>query len=211
MYLEERFKRKKRAVTELKAKSFTVQIDENTGALKSVTINGRTHRFQQTFKWYKPAFKKQGESNSNPWLFCPDGMAKDVGQHKLVSIQTSGGIHELNQQFSDYVKQSVRTFENEDYIELDWTVGPIPRDGTGQEIVSHFETDFKTNNVFYTDSNGRQTLKRLFDANRKGCENNVIAGNWYPIFSRIAIRDETQGIFLQVTNFFQLCQFSGKI
>ena len=195
MSLEERFARRKREVPELKGKSFTVQIDENTGALKSVTVNGQTHKFQQTFKWYKPALKKQGESDSNPWLFCPDGTAKDIGQHKLVSRQTSGGVHELNQQFSDYVKQSVRTFENEDYIELDWTVGPIPRDGTGQEIVSHFETDFKTNNVFYTDANGRQTIKRRFDANRMSCESNVIAGNWYPIFSRIAIRDETQGIF----------------
>jgi hypothetical protein len=158
-----------------------------------VTVNGQKHRLQQTFKWYKPIAHRQGVQDSSPYHFCPDGNAQEFSQKKLISSHSSAGIHEVNQQFSDYVKQTVRTYEDEDYIELDWTVGPIPNDGIGKEIVSHFETDLKTN-VFYTDANGRQTMRRQFNANRKGCTNNVISGNWFPIYSRISMKDQNKGL-----------------
>lgn len=35
------------------------------------------------------------------------------------------------------------------------------RDGIGKEVVSKFTTNFKTDGAFYTDSNGRQLLKRV--------------------------------------------------
>ena len=76
---------------------------------------------------------------------------------------------------------------------LSWTgpVGPIPdNDGQGKEIITRFESDLKTNGVFYTDANGRQTIRRHFDNNRKGCTNNVITGNWYPVYTRIQVKDE---------------------
>ena len=35
-------------------------------------------------------------------------------------------------------------------------------DNQGKEVISKIVTDLKTNNVFYTDSNGRELLKRKF-------------------------------------------------
>ena len=178
----------------MKGKSFTLEVDDSTGALNSITVNGKTHKLHQSFKWYKSVGGQNGLEDSGSYQFCPDGNAHDFGQQKLLSKHTSGVVHEVNQQFSDYIKQTVRTYEDEDYIEFDWTVGPIPiGDGIGKEIITRFETDFKTDNIFYTDANGRQTIKRKFDTNRKGCTNNVISGNWYPIYSRIGIKDEKEG------------------
>lgn len=41
-------------------------------------------------------------------------------------------------------------------------VGPIPIDnGIGKELVTQIQTDIKSNKTFYTDSNGRDFLKRV--------------------------------------------------
>lgn len=37
----------------------------------------------------------------------------------------------------------------------------ISRDGIGKEVISKFSTDMETAGTFYTDSNGRQLLKRV--------------------------------------------------
>jgi lysosomal alpha-mannosidase len=43
-------------------------------------------------------------------------------------------------------------------------VGPIPIvNGVGKEIVTRFETDLKNEKVFFTDANGRQIVKRMFN------------------------------------------------
>lgn len=42
-------------------------------------------------------------------------------------------------------------------------IGPIPADdGIGKEIVTQITTGMKTNRTFYTDSNGRDFIKRVF-------------------------------------------------
>ena len=146
-----RVHRQKREVIQMsKGNSFTLNVDENTGALNSILVNGKTHKLHQSFKWYESRAGQKGLEDSGSYNFCPDGAARDFGQQKLLSKHTSGGVHEVNQQFSDYIKQTVRTYEDEDYIEFDWTVGPIPiSDGIGKEIITRFETDLKTDNMFY--------------------------------------------------------------
>ena len=49
--------------------------------------------------------------------------------------------------------QVTRVYYEKFYIEVEWTVGPIPLDH-GREIISRYETSLDTNNTFYTDSNG---------------------------------------------------------
>jgi lysosomal alpha-mannosidase len=78
---------------------------------------------------------------------------------------SSCSVHEIHQQFSDYIIQTVRTWEDEDYVEFGWIVGPIPIvNGVGKEIVTRFETNLKNEKVLYTDANGRQMVKRMFNA-----------------------------------------------
>lgn len=70
----------------------------------------------------------------------------------------------------------------------------------GQEIISKFETNFRTNGTFFTDSNGRETIRRLrdhrptwtLDASEK------VASNYYPITSWIFIRDYEMDLQLTV-------------
>ncbi|CAG2112070.1 unnamed protein product, partial [Medioppia subpectinata] len=71
-----------------------------------------------------------------------------------------------------------------------------------KEIISRWETNLTTNGLFYTDANGRQLLerKRDFRPTWKLTVYEEIAGNYYPVNSRIAIRDEKQDIQMTVLN-----------
>ncbi|XP_030751009.1 lysosomal alpha-mannosidase-like [Sitophilus oryzae] len=59
-----------------------------------------------------------------------------------------------------------------------------------------------TDSVFYTDSNGKEMLKRVRDYRPTWELDNSepASGNYYPITSKIAIRDEVQGIEVAVLN-----------
>ena len=43
-----------------------------------------------------------------------------------------------------------------------WKIGPIPDgDNVGKEVITQLTTNMVTNSTFYTDSNGRDFLKRV--------------------------------------------------
>lgn len=89
----------------------------------------------------------------------------------------------------------VRVYKNENYAEFQWLVGSIPvEDKVGREIISRFDTDIQSNGIFFTDSNGREMLKR--QRNHRYTWNvtliEKVSGNYYPITSKIAIEDDTR-------------------
>ncbi len=62
-----------------------------------------------------------------------------------------------------------------------------------KEVVSRFTTKLASEKEFYTDSNGRQILKRRIDS-RESFHVNItdpISGNYYPINTQISIKDES--------------------
>ena len=64
----------------------------------------------------------------------------------------------------DWVTQKVRLYQNASYIDVEWTVGPIPiNDGFGKEVISRFDTNLATDKTWYTDSNGRDLIQRIRD------------------------------------------------
>lgn len=76
------------------------------------------------------------------------------------------------------------------------------RDKIGKEIITRYSSNLKTDNVFYTDSNGREMLKRI--RNYRPTWNlelkEPISGNYYPVTSKIAIKDEEKQLKLSVLN-----------
>lgn len=89
----------------------------------------------------------------------------------------------------------VRIYKNENFAEFQWLVGPIPvEDNIGREIITKFDTDIESNGIFYTDSNGREMLKRVRD--QRATWNltllETVSGNYYPVTTKIAIEDNTR-------------------
>ncbi|XP_025771568.1 lysosomal alpha-mannosidase [Puma concolor] len=100
-------------------------------------------------------------------------------------------VQEVHQNFSAWCSQVVRLYRGQRHLELEWTVGPIPvGDGWGKEIISRFDTVLETKGLFYTDSNGREILERRRDYRPtwKLNQTETVAGNYYPVNSRIYIR-----------------------
>ncbi|XP_045146219.1 lysosomal alpha-mannosidase-like [Echinops telfairi] len=102
-------------------------------------------------------------------------------------------VQEVHQKFSEWCYQVVRLYPGQRHLELEWTVGPIPMNINhfGKEIISRFDTVLKTGGRFYTDSNGREIVERRRDYRPTWDLNQTdpVAGNYYPVNSRIYITD----------------------
>lgn len=87
----------------------------------------------------------------------------------------------------------IRIYRDENHAEFEWMVGGIPIDDhRGKEVVSRFSTGIDSKGQFYTDSNGRETLRRI--RNQRPTWNATItepvAGNYYPVTTKIALEDD---------------------
>ena len=106
-------------------------------------------------------------------------------------------VTEVKASFGDWVKQTTRIYEGEDYVEVEWTVGPVPiDDGVGKEIIARFDTGIDSGDTFYTDSNGREFLERKVDY-RPTWDLDVfqpIAGNYYPVNAAIYVEDDKNSL-----------------
>lgn len=109
---------------------------------------------------------------------------------------------EVHPQFSvPWVKQIVRVYHGVPYIEVDYIIGPIPiDDGRGKEVVVRYLTPIKSKGEFYTDSNGREFLKRARNIRPTWnlTVNQPVAGNYYPVNVAIYVEDEDAALAVLV-------------
>ncbi|XP_075758546.1 lysosomal alpha-mannosidase [Pelodiscus sinensis] len=149
----------------------------------------------QNFFWYKASIGNDDSAQaSGAYIFRPNRSepfrVATVARTYLVKNKL---VQEVYQNFSSWCSQVVRLYEGQAYVELEWTVGPIPiNDGLGKEIISRFETPLRTDGRFYTDANGREILERRRDyrATWNLSQTEPVAGNYYPVNSRIYIKDK---------------------
>ncbi|NWX08371.1 MA2B1 mannosidase, partial [Caloenas nicobarica] len=131
---------------------------------------------------------------SGAYIFRPGAPRPvPVSQRVPTALLKTPLVQELHQNFSSWCSQVLRLRAGQRYLELEWTVGPIPvGDGWGKEIISRFETPLRTDGRFYTDSNGRQILERRRDYRPTWNLNQTepVAGNYYPVNTRIFIKDQ---------------------
>ncbi|CAF4699968.1 unnamed protein product [Rotaria socialis] len=95
--------------------------------------------------------------------------------------------------FNNWASQEVNLFQGSAAVEFEWTIGPIPIDDyIGKEIIVRYDTDIQSKSTYYTDANGREVLERKVDYRPTWnyTVNENISGNYYPISSRIWIKDE---------------------
>ncbi|KAG1354131.1 Alpha-mannosidase [Cocos nucifera] len=101
------------------------------------------------------------------------------GPLKMSFSSTSGRLKRM----VNYRTGVIRLYKDKEHAEIEYTVGPIPTDdGVGKEVITRLTANMVTNETFFTDSNGRDFLKRVRD-HREDWNLQVtqpIAGNYYP-------------------------------
>ena len=182
----------------------------NDGKLRSVSdlTNGLSVDVTQDFWWYRSDVGRNTMKGIRPpsgaYLFVPNPNTPFQVSSRTKAVKFEGKlVKEVRQTFCDWVSQVVRIYEGMDYVELEYTVGPIPvSDGIGKEIITKFSTSLDTKGVWYTDANGRSMQKRVrnFRPTWDFQQTSPAAGNYYPVNSRIALIDETKGVQLVVLN-----------
>ncbi|KAE9549197.1 hypothetical protein FO519_007592 [Halicephalobus sp. NKZ332] len=170
--------------------------DENNklSIVKDLTTK-TAYPISQDFFYYEGHDNHNKSHASGAYIFRPqvDGEPTQIsGKPDL----TLFGI-EARQVFSDYVSQTIRIPPENNFIEFEWTIGPLPKVSRnltdyGKEVVTRYTASGIGNNgTFYTDANGRQMMKRqLFqnpDFTFGGDE--MVAGNFYPVNTRAYITD----------------------
>ncbi|KAF5961837.1 hypothetical protein HYC85_003046 [Camellia sinensis] len=146
-------------------------------------INGRSlvrTAARQSYSYYYAYNGTDKDSQaSGAYIFRPNGTfpIKSEGQVSL-TVMRGSLMDEVHQQLNPWIYQ----------------IGPIPvDDGFGKEITTQITTAIMTNKTFYTDSNGRDFIKRVRDY-REDWDlqvNQPVAGNYYPVNLGIYIEDES--------------------
>ncbi|GCC34708.1 hypothetical protein chiPu_0013183 [Chiloscyllium punctatum] len=173
-----------------------VTFDAHTGLINGIEnlLKNLSLPITQSFHWYTASTgDKVSSQPSGAYIFRPKQeqplpTAKNV---KTYTVQTDL-FQEVYQNFSAWCSQVVRLYKDQQFVELEWTVGPIPvGDGVGKEVISRFDTSLKTKGIFYTDSNGREILTRRRDYRPtwKLEQTEPVAGNYFPVNSRIYMKD----------------------
>lgn len=184
------------SVLSIKNEYLQATFHPDTGFLRAIEVLDRklVLPVSQAFFWYNASTgDKQSDQASGAYIFRPS-RAKPfpVSHWAQTHLVKTALVQEVHQKFSAWCSQVVRLYPGQRHLELEWTVGPIPvGDKWGKEIISRFDTPLKTLGSFYTDSNGREVLKRRRDY-RPSWELNQtepVAGNYYPVNSRIYITD----------------------
>lgn len=156
-----------------------------------------TRTVSQEFLYYEAALGNNKEfrnRSSGAYIFRPKtDDVRTVTVAPEITVYRGDLVEEVHQKFNDWISQVVRVYKQKKYAEFEWLVGPIPiEDGVGKEIITRFNSDIKSEGIFYTDSNGREMIKRLKD-HRDTWRVKLLektAGNYYPITTKIALEDE---------------------
>lgn len=165
-------------------------------------MNGVAEGITQEFYYYRGAAGNNSRfkyRSSGAYIFRPNGSEILLSTSAKVKIYEGPLVKEVHQHFSDWVSQVIRIFEKKNLVEFEWLVGPIPiNDNTGKEIITRFSSKIASEGVFYTDSNGREMLRRERNQ-REGFKPNLnepVSGNYYPVTTCIALQDSIKRMAL---------------
>ncbi|KAF9678599.1 hypothetical protein SADUNF_Sadunf07G0051300 [Salix dunnii] len=165
-----------------------------TGHLKRMynSKTGVDMPIKQSYLWYDSS--SEGMQSSGAYIFRPDGSTPHIVA-RSVPLQVHRGplFDEVRQQFNSWIYQVTRVYKDQEHAELEYTIGPIPiEDGVGKEVITRMTANMATEKVFFTDSNGRDFLKRIRDhrADWSLSVKQPVAGNYYPLNLGIFMMDK---------------------
>ena len=179
-------------------------LHSSNGSLKQIKASSFRLNITQTWGYYT-SFDSKVDSddekkdwqNSGAYIFRPSTPEQHLHSIKPLSAifqNTSVGMEVQVQYEVPWIKTTTRVMTGLPYLEVEYTVGPIPIDDhRGKEIVTRFSSPIKSSDTFFTDTNGREFMERKRNY-RPTWDLNVfepVAGNYYPVNAAIYIEDKS--------------------
>ncbi|XP_076174533.1 lysosomal alpha-mannosidase II isoform X1 [Ptiloglossa arizonensis] len=158
----------------------------------------------QTFQYYEGAEgnnEKSENRSSGAYIFRPKNVIHNLESTGSYKMYKGSVVQEIHQKVNNWVSQVIRLYNTKEYIEFEWLVGPIPvEDKIGKEVVTKYRSNLNSAGEFYTDSNGREMLKRKrnYRPTWKVQLDEEVSGNYYPVTSKIFLKDEEKSLKLSV-------------
>lgn len=172
---------------------------QDTGHLTSMTdlTSKVVTALSQTFYWYNGSMGNDSSHQaSGAYIFRPNSSRViPISSGSKMDVFKGPLVEEVRQVISPYISQVIRLYAGQRHAEFEYTVGPIPvGDKWGKEIITRFDTDIKSDQLFYTDANGRemQERKRNYRPTWKLDITEPVAGNYYPVNSRMYVNDSAK-------------------
>ncbi|KAL5581468.1 hypothetical protein UlMin_013910 [Ulmus minor] len=138
---------------------------------------------------------------SGAYVFRPNSTFPIKSEQVPLTVVRGPLLDEVHQQLNSWISQVTRVYKGKEHAEVEFSIGPIPvDDGIGKEITTQITTSMKTNGTFYTDSNGRDFIKRIRDF-RTDWDlqvNQPVSGNYYPINLGIYVQDSSSELSVLV-------------
>jgi len=175
----------------------TIEVGKN-GQFNRILINGSDIHLKQDFAYYKGAVGDNSDfvkRASGAYIFRPkDNVAVPIGDPQSAKFIKGPLVQEVHQKYNNWISQVVRLYEAQEYLEMEWIVGPLPqfnKNMPGTEVISRYTSDIPSGDMFSTDSNGRFMIsrKRNYRPTWNLSLTEPISANYYPVVSRMSIED----------------------
>ncbi|XP_057661508.1 lysosomal alpha-mannosidase-like [Diorhabda carinulata] len=166
-----------------------------------ISVNKKSAEINQKYMYYNSHNGTADNITSGAYVFRP--MTESEAQNaeddnRSVYYLDSSRNSEIIEKINEYIIQTIRLRSEGDldYVEYDWMIGPLDNktvdtvNGIGKEVIVRYSlgSEYINDDVFYTDSNSRQLIKR-FRNNIKynDTSKEAVASNYYPVTSIIAL------------------------
>ncbi|KAL1529061.1 hypothetical protein AB1Y20_000024 [Prymnesium parvum] len=210
---------------DVSSSTYQLTFDSATGMLSRITNKktGAATDLSISWGWYNssvggcttydasvpPSIQSPPCSDQKPnssTVFFPGPTVKPT-----IEVVRGDLVTEVHQTFSSWASHVIRLYEGKNYVEVEWTAGPIPVDtpwmapvayangeplpnNWGKEVIVKYSSGLKSQGVWYTDSNGKEMLRRVY--NKRGPSypspyniSEPVAGNYYPVNALMALDD----------------------
>jgi hypothetical protein len=221
--------------TTVQSDTYSLEFDGASGLLQTITNlkSGVSTALEISWGWYNSSVGGCTEysaevpasirsppcdvQKSGAYIFRPNSSTlfyPGAPQTPTVSVVRGPLVTEVYQKFSEWASHVIRLYEGKNFVEIEWTAGPIPMDTPwfppvahdkknaskplpnmwGKEVVVKYASALKSGGAWYTDSNGKEMVKRVY--NKRGPSypkpyniSEEVAGNYYPVNALMSLDD----------------------
>ena len=186
-----------------------VNFDARSGRVSSIVQDGTSIPFSCDLFWYNSSDGLHSDVNkgqsSGAYIFRPNGKMPLLPPDRPVSLDIVHGdvVSEARLLFNAWGSLVIRLYKGKKYLEVEWTVGPLPDDDIGREVVVVYGTSsmIRSDGNLWTDANGRSMVRRVRNKRLSwdSAWASLEAGNYYPMTSAAYMKDNDM-VFSLVTD-----------